>query len=373
MKKILFIMNNLGGGGAERVLIDMLNTFDYSRYEVDLFLVNCEGVYLNEVNKKVKIYKMYGDKHFNNKYLENLYLNFKYRLLHHFPGIMYRLFIKKKYDIEIAFLEGFPCTYLLSHSSNKKSKKIAWVHIDLEKSRVLETKLEREAYSKVDYIVCVSNDSANIVKKLYPEFSHKVKVIYNLINKDAVIEKSNMEIGYIKVEPTIVGVGRLVPQKRFDILIRAHKLLVEEGIKNKLIIAGVGEKETELKSLINELDVEESVEMIGFQTNPYPYIKASDIFCMASDFEGFSLVVAEALILEKPIVSTNCVGPSELLNNGEYGVITKCGDVEALKEALKDLILNDDKRKYYSEKSLERSNIFQKDIIMREIYEIIER
>ena len=134
MKKILFIMNNLGGGGAERVLIDILNTFDYSKYEVDLFLVNCEGVYLNEVNENVKIYKMYGDKHFKNRHLEHLYLNLKYRLLKHFPELMYKLFIKKTYDVEIAFLEGFPCTYLLAHSTNRESKKIAWVHTDLSKS-----------------------------------------------------------------------------------------------------------------------------------------------------------------------------------------------------------------------------------------------
>lgn len=372
MKKILFIMNNLGGGGAERVLIDILDSFDYSKYEVDLFLVNCEGVYLNEVNKNVNIYKMYGDKHFKNKHLENLYLNLKYRLLKHFPKVMYKLFIKKRYDVEIAFLEGFPCTYLLANSNNKDSKKIAWVHTDLSKSDAISKEDAFRIYSEIDEFICVSKDSEIVFKSLYPYAEDKVRVIYNLINKEAIIRKSNMAVEASNGLPTIVSVGRLVKLKRFDIVIRAHKLLLDEGIENRLIIVGVGEEENELKALIKELKVKESVEMTGFQSNPYPYIKASDIFCMASDFEGFSLVVAEALILGKPIVATSCVGPIELLNNGEYGILTKCGDIEGLKKELKELILSEQIRRYYSNKSLERSNIFQKESIMKEIYEVIE-
>lgn len=373
MKKVLFIMNNLGGGGAEKVLIDILNVFDYKKYDVDILLVNNEGIYKEKLNENVSLNYIYNPIKIKNRFIRNIIEIVRGKIIRYFSSLVYRIKVKKIYDIEIAFLEGFPATYILSNSTNIKSKKIAWIHTDLSKSRTLSFKNEEKMYSKINNVVCVSQESKEVFDKLYPVHSEKSEIIYNLINRDIIIEKSNENIDYLFKKTTIIGCGRLASEKRFDLLIKAHKLLVDDGVENELIIVGSGEKEEELESLIQELGVNDTVKLLGFKSNPYPYIKNSDVFVMSSDFEGFSLVVAEAMILGKAIVSTKCVGPSELLENGEIGILTNYGDEIEMKDAIKKIIQEKSIKENYENKALKKSEDFNYNEIMNKIYSLLNR
>lgn len=372
MKKILFIMNNLGGGGAEKVLIDILDVFDYKKYKVDLLVITKEGLYIDELNKNVTLKHIFKPIRVKQEKIKSIIEIIRGKTIRYFAPMIYKSIIREKYDVEIAFLEGFPSTYLLSKSTNRNSKKIAWIHTDLKKSRTLSFKNERKMYSKIDKVVCVSKDSKKVFEDLYRDQSEKAQIIYNIINKEKIREKANEIIDYKFTIPTIVSVGRLSVEKRFDILIKAHKILIDNGIENKLLILGEGCKRQELEELIVKLDVKDSVDLIGFKNNPYPYIEQADVFSLASDFEGFSLVVAEALVLGKPIVATRCVGPIELLNDGEFGVLTECEDYIKLSEALNMILTNKKVKSFYSQKSKKRSLIFDKEVVIKEIYNVID-
>lgn len=371
MKKLLILQETLTGGGAEKVLINILNNIDYSKYEVELLLLIKEGVYLDQVNNNVKIRSIFRPIKTNSSYINRFQKRIFYKLLETMPSCFFKIFIREIYDYNIAFLEGLS-TKILSMCDLNNSKNIAWIHIDLEKYKKMPQEEENRCYRNMDKIVCVSNEVKSVVDRLYTDVSDKTTVIYNLIDVKDIIKKSEEKVQYIKDIPTIIGVGRLVAQKRFDLLIKAHSELLKNGIDNKLLILGSGELKDELISLALELGVRDTVEIKEFVKNPYPYMKLADVFVMTSDFEGFSLVVAEAIVLGKCIVATECAGPVELLNNGEYGQLVKCQDISALKSAIEKVLLNKDCKINYENMSLIRKDIFDVNSIMKKIYEVLE-
>ena len=367
MKKILFIIKNLNGGGAEKVLINLFNNIDYTKYKVDLLLLVEEGPYLDKVNKNVNVKSIIPKK----KIINIVYRSIISRTYSRFPKLIAKKFIGKRYDIEIAFLEG-GSTKFLGESHNTVSKKIGWIHSDLKKHRQLSMEVEYNLYNKIDKIVCVSEQARDSFIELYPQYKSKVEVIYNLIENENILKLSKENVLYEFKHNTIVSVGRLTKAKRYDLLIKAHKLLIQDGIDAELIILGEGELRSDLENLIKELKIEDKVKLLGFHENPYPYIKNSTIYAMASDYEGFSLVVAEALILGKSVVSTNCTGVSELLGNGEYGELVDIGNEYMMKDRIKELLLNTEKRELYEKKALERSKIFDKNKVINQIQELLD-
>lgn len=370
MKNITIIQRTLDGGGAEKVLVNLLNNIDYKKYNVKLLLIYKQGIYLDSINENVSVRSIYNPKRFKLRIIQSIYCRFMMFLYRYFPKLLYIFFVGKDSDTEIAFLEG-EATRFLNFSINKRSTKIAWVHCNINMYREDKLKEFDNYYKYVDKIVCVSNDSKYNFDSAYPHYKDKSTVIYNLIDKNDIIKKSNQAIPYKFNHETTIAIGRLVEEKRFDLLIESHKLLIDEGIYHKLIILGTGPKEEELKKLIKKLNVENTVELLGFIKNPYPYIKNADILVLSSDFEGYPLVIAEALILGKPIVSTRCTGPTEMLDDGKYGILADCGDIFKLKEAIKCLLVDDELRNYYEQKSIERSRILNKENIMKDIYNIL--
>lgn len=369
-RNILFIIPTLDGGGAEKVLVNILNKMDYKKCNVTLILHCKSGIYLKDINKNVKIKHIYNPNYFKYRYFHSIYYRVIMFLYNKFPKLLHKLIAGNRNDVEIAFLEGEPVKFL-SNSSNKKSKKIAWIHTDIKSFDRIRLKNSSKYYEKMDDIICVSNDAKKSFDEVYPQYTQKVSVIYNLIDIDNIREICDEDITHKFKKNTIIGIGRLINEKRFDVLIKAHKLLIEDGIENELIILGEGSKRDDLESLIKNLEIERTVKLMGFKSNPYPYIKNADVFALSSDIEGFSLVVCESLVLGKSIVSTNCTGPREILDNGKYGLIYNKGSEFELKENLKKVLLNKNIRKYYENKSIERSKIFNADEAMKEIYKII--
>ena len=376
MKKILFIINSLPGGGAEKVLYDILRKIDKQKYNIEIFLINKEGIYVDKIKKlNIKIDYLFLEREDKINFIlyrkiKSCILLIKKYLYLSFPKLISKL-KNKRYDIEIAFLEGNPT--LLLGNRKTTALKIAWVHNDLEKHRVLSKKNEKKAYSKMNKIICVSADSKKSVENLYPELEKKIEVIYNPIPKEEILEKSlEIENIYSKEKINIVTVGRLNVQKGYDILLKAHNELLKEGLDYNLYILGEGGERKNLEKYISENSIEKNTFLLGFKENPYPYIKQADIFISSSRYEGYPLVICEAICLEKPIIATKCTGPNEILEGGKYGLLAEVESVESLRENMKKLILDEELRIKYSKLSKERSEIFDIKKTMKQIERVLD-
>lgn len=351
MIRILFFIETLSGGGAEKVLQNLVNNMDRGKFDITVQTVwkeNPDGL-LNENIKYKYIYPTYSRLN-----------NYKYRLSVLLKTI-YPLHIKDNYDIEVAYLEC-GATKVISTSTNKNAKKIAWVHCDLSKkiSNINEFKTKSiNWYKNFDKVVCVSRDVEKSFKSIYGD-EFDTQVLYNVIDDFRIREKATEPIEDFAFDEntfTIVSVGRLSTQKRFDRLIEAHKLLLDKGFSNRLLIIGEGDEREKLEQIIKASGLQESVSLIGFKSNPYPYIKNANLLVCSSDYEGFSSFVAEGLILGKTIVTTNCTGMEELLGNSQYGIITKCNE-KALADGIKRILSDNDLKEEFESKALERGKEF---------------
>lgn len=341
-KRILFVMQSLYDGGAEKLLVDMLNNFDYSKYDIDLLLEHDFGNYANlvplEVRKIILFYNI------NRPLLERMIGKImSYFGLYYFYILFFRrqIIIDKmkgeKYDTIISFLEGRSLVY---HSFILKQgiRHLSWVHVDLfnfhwTKRYFKSNKHEKKCYELMDDVIFVSNDAKNKFQQLF-NVTTSTKVIYNLIDCKTIVLRAN-EFKVEKRKFTVCLVGRLVRQKQFDSIIRVARIFVDNGYDIDFWIVGAGCLESDLSKMIHDLHLDDNVHLLGYKPNPYVYIKCADLFVSCSLAEGFSLVVAEALCLGKAIVSTKTVGPVELLgSNSEYGVLAD-NDDESLYNAIK--------------------------------------
>lgn len=342
--KLLFLIESLSGGGAEKVLSVLLKHLDKTKFDITLCTIVDTGIYAEEVKKYVKYTSVLGNlqkKNLLGKIVYKILYLFIYRIL---PSqLIYTLFIPKKNDIEIAFVEGF-CTKILSHSTNKKAQKIAWAHTDLINNHWITSiyknkQDEKQSYQKYNKIIGVSNTATTAIKQLYN--INNAVTLYNPIESDNIIEKSKEFIALPSKTQTIrmATVGRFVSQKAYDRLLRVIKRLYEDGYSIELWILGDGEQRPMLKEYINTHSLNEIVTLWGFQKNPYPYLKHSDIFVCSSVSEGYSTAVTEALILELPVITTACSGMDELLLNGKCGLITENSE-NGLYEGIKYVLDN---------------------------------
>lgn len=319
MKKILILTNNMNGGGAEKVLLTLLNNLSPLEYEITLALVYKTGVHLNSIPPHVKT-----------KYIFESNIDASEQIINN-SELIYEKFLQNDCDIEIAFLEG-NATKIISKSTNARSKKIAWVHIDLynehyTKNIYSSNQDELVAYSIFDKIAFVSDGALTGFELLFGDSLHSRSVIvYNPIDIDEVKQKSEEKFEFKKEKNTICTVGRLAPQKGYRDLIYATNSLLKEGFDFNLWILGEGILEKDLKHLCTELGINNHITFFGFQNNPYKFMKAADAFVCSSRSEGLSLVIGEALVLEKPIISTRCSGPSEVLSKGNWGLLVELSE-----------------------------------------------
>jgi len=393
-KKILFLIHTLQVGGAEKVLVNLVNKLDKEKYDVTVMTVINTGVFRNELQKDVKYKTIFNVKFLNRKSKQknkeksgNLFDKtskvkklmakiYQFFWRHINCEKIYKRYIKENYDIEVAFLEGISAK-IIANSTNEKSKKISWIHVDLINEKKTEKffknkQEEKETYKKFDNIVAVSEHVKDqfIEKFKIPE--EKVVVRYNPIDNRDIEKFANEKIDDVKKEKfTICTVGRLSKQKGYDRLLEIVKKLNTDKLDFYLWIIGVGAEEEKLKKYIDENKLY-NVKLLGYKKNPYKYIKASDLFVCSSRAEGFSTVVSEAIILEKPVVTTLCSGMKELLgNDSEYGIICE-NDTESLYIAVKEMLTNTEKYNYIKEKVIERKDIFDINKSIKNIEELFE-
>lgn len=351
VKKILFLIDSLQGGGAERALVNLVRKLDPKKYDITVATIYNHGIYINQLPDYVK-YKTLGVKGFRG-------INYICKLIP--PKVLHQIFIKEKFDLEVAFLEGIS-TKIISGGC-KNIKKIAWVRIDVEQHKRAEVCFfSREqiinCYQMFNKIAFVGEDARQSFERHYG-IKENLYIIRNIFEYEDMIKKSKEECdlsGYCR--PIFISVGRLEYQKGYERLLRVHKKLIESGYNHSVIILGEGSLKKKLEEQIRSYGVERTFYLLGFHKNPFKYIAKADWYISSSHFEGFSSVIREATLLETPIIATSCAGVREVLgNNSEFGVLVENSE-QGLYEGMKK-VLNDENMKFiYGKKIVERKNMF---------------
>jgi glycosyltransferase involved in cell wall biosynthesis len=239
------------------------------------------------------------------------------------------------------------------------------------KYKRIRKRLNRDRYSKLDGIVFVSKDSKSEFVELFGE-QPNMDVVYNLIDKESVLNKSNMNKNRWTSDTfTFCAVGSLMPVKGFDRLIRAAKIVYERGYDFRIVIAGTGNEGKKLKEIVSSLELTNCIIFVGFLENPYPLMKSSDVFVMSSVSEALPTVLCEAMILGLPCLVTNASGCRGLVNSGEFGMMAEQDDTDLANK----MILFMEKPglvEEYSQKALERSKLFDDESVLHNYYKIFD-
>ena len=393
MKDILIVSYDLEIGGVERSLISMLNNFDYKNYNVDLMLYSHTGDLLNllpqgsnllKENKKYKTFRMSIEqviksgnigiglariiaryKANSNFKDESGYKQSQYIWKYALPFLPR---INKEYDIAISYLWPH---YFIECKVMAKIK-IAWIHTDYSTIDT-DVDMDLDMWSRFNYIISISKDVTKSFLDKYPSLKEKIILVENITSPKFVRDMSNekqYEIIKCNESFNIVSVGRLCYQKGFDNAIKALRLLHDRGLINiKWYVVGYGGDEELLKSLIKENSLENSFILLGKKTNPYPYMKACDLYVQPSRYEGKAVTVTEAQILGKPVMITNYATAKSQIKNGYDGYITELS-VEGIANGIEMLYKNEKIRNELS-KNCSKSN-YNNSYELNKLYEIMK-
>lgn len=375
-KKILFFTNGLYGGGAEQILLTLLTHINYNLFDITLYSLIQDDVTKEYPEQLHYSYIFHRITERDNKWkqiIKKVINKIKLQIYHYFsPRLFYALFVKGRYETEVAFIEGY-ATRIISGSTNKSSKKIAWIHTDLKENHWTSIAYRNSQEEEMSYkqFYEVTSVSLSVKKSFDQLFSHlNSTVTYNPIDETKIRLLASKPINpsyWLKQGLVMVTIGRLVPQKGYDRLLPIVKKLKDEGFRFSLNILGEGTDREKLEKYIKQHHLETCVRLSGFQTNPYSYLAKADLFVCSSRAEGYSTVITEALILGLPIITTLCAGMQELLGeNGEFGLIVDNNE-QSLYEGIKTLLSDDTRIKYYRQKSQERGIQFTLKNLMQEV------
>lgn len=381
MKKILFIVPSLIGGGVERCLLNILNKIDLEKYEVTVLAIMSGGELVDAIPRGIKYrYCWKREIRLFGKRLKGTDRIFQSVFKTLSPKTLHKLFINDTYDVEIDYWgqEGLK----LCLGSDNNTKKISFIHSQMDTDALMKSYFPFKdhnslsyAYLSMDIIACVSNDCRNSMLNRFEmrdTEAEKVIVSYNINLTSSILEKSKEGIGIqYRDVPILSACGRLYHIKGFKRLIEIVKRLIDEGISCRLWILGEGEERKNLEQVITELRLEKYVLLLGFQDNPYKYMAKSTLFVCSSYYEGFSTVVSEAVVLGLPVVSTDCTGAREILGDSEYGLVTEKSD-EALYLGLKAMLTNSSMLQHYRQAVIKRSDFFNENTRMKEFEQLLE-
>lgn len=367
-RKVLFSISNLGGGGAEKVLLDLTDNINYQENDVVVQTIFNEGKYINELNENIKYTSILKKPTLLKKRILS-------RVIKYFPKkFVYNWFVDGNYDVEIAFLESLPVKLLCGSTSNRT--KIAWVHADIFAIKeTLKLFINRkkliESYQSFDRVVCVSESvRSSFVAKT--NLHQNTVTVYNPVDKKKILKKAEAECTAVANPDklTLISVGRLNPEKG---VLRLCEVINKIVVTNKNIefwILGDGPESGKIEDYIKANGLEEYIKLFGFVDNPYPYIKKADLFVCASFTEGFSLVLAEAMVLSKPVLAANSEGPANLLSHGKYGYIVE-NSLDGLYGGIMDLIENPAKLEEIKEKVVLRQDFFKLEEIIGQLEDLL--
>ena len=372
--KVLFFVESLAGGGAEKVLATLVQHLDKSKFDVTVCVVSGGGRYEDEV-KQCCNYKTLLN--IPSSPIERVIYKIKHHLIYKWlpMWLVYMLFVPKGNDVEVAFVEGF-ATKLMAASTNEKARKVAWVHIDLHRfhwtKEVFHShKEEEDAYNCYDAIVVVSKTAEDAIQQEF-NLTVPVQTIYNPVDYASILGLSEQKKYIIPRSHAcrLVSVGRFSKQKAYMRLLSIVKRLRDEGYDIELWLLGDGTEKEAMQEFVSNNNLKDVVTFFGFLSNPYQYLVQGDLFVCSSISEGFSTAITEALILGLPVVSTEVSGVREQLNNG-CGIVTENNE-DSLFDGVKYLVTHRDELDKMSRRAMERGKEFRLDMAMKRIESVLQ-
>ncbi|MCC9138540.1 glycosyltransferase [Pontibacter silvestris] len=359
--KVAFFYRRLNQGGIQRMLINCAEYFASSGHDVSIILIEKVGEYLDTIDPRIKIIP------FENRQKANLFRSFKKILLKEEFDVLFtaspplnifavlcKLFINTKTKIVISENNN---TVSLFNNNKLTASKLTFFGIPL-------------VYRFADCIVAVSKGLSDNLSSLALIPKHKIKTIYNPAFSNNLLMHMHDEISHPwltdKQVPVLINVARLANAKNQKMLVHAVARVLKTR-QVKLLIVGEGPLRDMLQEEIDKLNLREYIDLVGFQLNPVSWIAKSDLFVLSSDYEGFGMVVVEALATGVTVVTTKCdYGPSEIVNDGEYGYLASVGD----EEDLANKILYALKNPLQKENQMQRAKDFHVDTVMEKYHEL---
>lgn len=366
MKKILFLIHDLGHGGAEKVLVNLVNNMDSQKFDITVMTLFDTGVNRQFLAPYIT-YKSCFSKMIpgNSKVMKLLT-----------PVQLHNWLIKDHYDIEVSYLEG-PSARVISGCRAKDTKLVCWIHIEQKtKQRATASfrsqKEAEECYNRFDKIVTVSKTVNMDFISLF-NIRKPIEVLYNTNETHKILDlaKEPVDKGTFPSDTfNIIGVGKLLKSKGFDRLAKIEKRLLDEGYNVHVYVLGEGPEFQALKRYAKENNMENYYTLLGYQTNPYKFVVKSDLFVCASFAEGFSTAATEALVVGTPVCTVEVSGMREMLGNNEYGLITK-NDDESLYQGIKKLLDDKSLLEYYRKQAAKRGKTFSTEKTVKAVQNML--
>ena len=331
--KILFLIHDLGQGGAEKVLVNLVNNMDSEKFDISVLSLFGGGVNEQFLKPHIKYKAAFSKMIPGNSKIMKLFS----------PKTLYKFFVKEKYDIVVSYLEG-PSARIVSGCTDKKTKLVSWIHVEQHNLQRAcgSFRSEKEAtacYNRFDHTVCVSETVRQDFLSIFPSVKPSV-VLYNTNESEKIKELAKEPISERVMSDdavNIIGIGTLKKSKGFDRLQRIHLKLKNEGYRIHTFVLGKGPEKENLERFAEENGISDSFTLLGYHTNPYKFVANSDLFVCTSFAEGFSTAATEALIVGTPVCTVRVSGMDEMLGDNEFGIVCD-NDEEALYESIKKLL-----------------------------------
>ena len=367
MVKILFLIHDLGHGGAEKVLVNLVNNLDRTKFDISVTALFGGGV--NEQFLKDHI-------HYRAVFPRMIPGNSHWMKLLS-PGQLHRLCVRERYDIEVSYLEG-PSARVISGCGDPAVRKACWIHIE-QRSQQHTAKSFRNyqealrCYNSFQRIISVSQRVQDTFLQAMP-VRVPTSVLYNTNESKQIRENALLPVEpglFNPEEIKLIGVGKLIPGKGFYRLIPILKQLLADGLPVHLYLLGIGPMKEQMEQDAARLGVDKHITFLGYQTNPYKYVSKCDLFVCASFAEGFSTAATEALIVGTPVCTVEVSGMKEMLGeNNEWGIVTENNE-EALYRGIKGLLEEPARLAYYKEKAVQRGRDFSTEETVRAVEEML--
>ena len=366
-KKLLFVAVSLDGGGAEKALVNLLNLIDLSQYEISVQLFKNQGINLKALPEDVKLLPSLESQQWlmadNKTYVKNALKTGRADLLLKKAGailkprlkgsrsVRYKTLCawraiqrdfpkgKEHYDVAIAYLQGIPIYYVVD--CVEADRKIGWMHTDFSKIDDTPHQDLLKYYSQLDAFVSISEKCVEALQNAFPSIREKIHLLYN-VNSVNLIETLSQRDSAEDMQtdmPSILSIGRLIALKGFDMAVDAAAQLAKEGLAFRWYVLGAGALEQQLKQQVADKGLEDRFIFLGLRANPYPYIKKATIIAQTSRYEGKSVVLDEAKILKKPILSTNYTSVRDQIQQGKTGYIVEI-NADDIARGLKEMLEN---------------------------------
>lgn len=353
MKRILFLIHDLGQGGAEKVLVNLVNNMDRSKFDISVTVLFGGGVNEQFLAPDIHFHAVFPKEVPGNSKLMKLLT----------PKQLHRLCVKEHYDIEVSYLEG-PSARVISGCQAPDTKLVSWIHVEQHTMDKLagSFRSEQEAracYNRFDQTVCVSQYVHNDFCQLL-DFRKPCRVLYNTVESDKILAEAGAPAPELADDGEIrlIAVGTLKQSKGYMRLLQIFRRLRDEQYPVHLYVLGIGPLQQEMEEYIQQNKLQDTVTLLGYQTNPYKYVSKCDLFVCASFAEGFSTAATEALIVGTPVCTVEVSGMKEMLGeNNDWGVVTENSEA-ALYEGIRCLLDDTALLVHYKKSATERGKVF---------------